>query len=552
MRLSAEGAYLEHYGFIHDPFAARMPGFKFFSARRKQVLGQLHHLARYSQVMQVVTGPLGSGKSLLRQALIATSNKQTVQSIVITPDNLEASGILSQLAMTLGCPRHSTGSILSKAGQLAQQGQQIYLLVDDAHILENEDLLDLLTLAVGNAEGRVHVFLFAEPSLAPRLDALIPDRENCHTLALQPYNLEETSAYLAQRLEGAGSSLDCLTDEQIRQIHKRSGGWPGQINQSARELLIAALPSKGQRSTVGSRSPRLGLRLELPRLTWPSWPSWAAGYRNIGLPRLHLLAILAVLGLMAIALLLQETPTNSSTPTENRTAEDNSNRPETDINGNGQRLPLPLVAEDEPIVREPLPAAAGGESEVLQAPASRRPASTPPATAVPSARSTTPPALATPPAHGRSTPTPAPTPAPERPSAPSAPANNRPAASIAPPPAPTLASATHTGSSTGSGVTAAATAAWYLKQPATHYLLQVLGTRSEQTAQEILRQYGNQFRYFVKNHQGQPLYVVTYGSFSSKELALSAAQKLPPMLQTERAWARPFASVQQEIRPSRL
>ena len=41
--LSADDAFLTHYGFSHDPFAARVPGFKFFPAQRKPVLGQLHH-----------------------------------------------------------------------------------------------------------------------------------------------------------------------------------------------------------------------------------------------------------------------------------------------------------------------------------------------------------------------------------------------------------------------------------------------------------------------------------------------------------------------------
>ena len=64
--LHADEAFLGHYQLSHDPFAPRVPGFKFFPAQRKPVLGQLHHLARYSQLLLVVTGPLGSGKTLLR------------------------------------------------------------------------------------------------------------------------------------------------------------------------------------------------------------------------------------------------------------------------------------------------------------------------------------------------------------------------------------------------------------------------------------------------------------------------------------------------------
>src|SRR3546814_9724586 len=82
--LSADDAFLDHYQFSHDPFAARVPGFKFFPAQRKPVLGQLHHLARYSQLLLAVSGPQGSGKTLLRQALVASTNKQAVLSVVVT------------------------------------------------------------------------------------------------------------------------------------------------------------------------------------------------------------------------------------------------------------------------------------------------------------------------------------------------------------------------------------------------------------------------------------------------------------------------------------
>ena len=54
--LHADEAFLDHYQLSHDPFAPRCPASS-FPAQRKPVLGQLHHLARYSQLMLVVTGP---------------------------------------------------------------------------------------------------------------------------------------------------------------------------------------------------------------------------------------------------------------------------------------------------------------------------------------------------------------------------------------------------------------------------------------------------------------------------------------------------------------
>src|SRR3990167_2832591 len=96
--LHADEAFLDHYQFSPAPFAARVPVFKFFPAKRKPVFGQLHHLARYSQLLLLVCGPLGSGKTLLRQALVASTNKQAVHSVVVSAQGAaDTAGILRQV-----------------------------------------------------------------------------------------------------------------------------------------------------------------------------------------------------------------------------------------------------------------------------------------------------------------------------------------------------------------------------------------------------------------------------------------------------------------------
>ncbi|HEY8331964.1 MAG TPA: SPOR domain-containing protein, partial [Pseudomonas sp.] len=89
---------------------------------------------------------------------------------------------------------------------------------------------------------------------------------------------------------------------------------------------------------------------------------------------------------------------------------------------------------------------------------------------------------------------------------------------------------------------------WYLSQPVGQYTLQLLGTASEGAAQSMVRDGGGEYRYFRKLHQGRPLYVVTYGRFSSPEAAKSAVSALPSRLQAGKPWPRTFASIQQEIR----
>ena len=294
--------------------------------------------------------------------------------------------------------------------------------------------------------------------------------------------------------------MDCLSPEQIHQIQQRSEGWPGRINQAARETLVQA-------STVVQRTKKPHRLIPKANNNWTARIPW-----------LHVLGIVAVLAAILGSLLFQtedSAPQNSASETVKEQA---TQDPALEINGNGQRLPLPLNAEDEPLVREPIAAAAGGESERL-APASQ-PAK------IPAAQATG----GTKPSH-TSPKSQTPTPSKTEPARPSTAPTHKPSADTTRP--------------------AAGFAGWYLKQPATHYLLQVLGTRSEQTAQHVLSLYGKQYRYFVKLHQGEPLYVVTYGNFKDRQTALEATPNLPAQLQTGPPWARSFASVQQEIQQVR-
>ena len=236
-----------------------MPGFKFFPAQRKPVLGQLHHLARYSQLLLlVVTGPLGSGKTLLRQALVASTNKQSVQSVVVSARGAgDAAGVLRQVAQALDVPNAEPNAILKQVVQLGLTGQEVYLLVDDAEQLDESALEALLALAAGTPEGRPHVFLFGESSLIADLEQISGEQELFHVIELQPYEEEETREYLAQRLEGAGAGIELFTAAQISDIHESSDGWPGNINQVARDAMIEAMIAS--RSAV--KRPKMGFTM---------------------------------------------------------------------------------------------------------------------------------------------------------------------------------------------------------------------------------------------------------------------------------------------------
>ncbi|WP_287030878.1 AAA family ATPase [Pseudomonas sp. UBA6310] len=538
--LHADEAFLGFYQFSHDPFAPRVPGFKFFAAQRKPVLGQLHHLARYSQLLLVVSGPEGSGKTLLRQALVASTNKQSVLSVVVSARGAEdAASLLRQVAQGLGMQAADARSIQSQVVQLGLTGQEVYLLVDDAEALKPDALEALLALAQGNADGRAHVFLFGEPSLIARLDDLGDGGEECfHVIELQPYEEEETRAYLARRLEGAGQGIEVLSDDQIADIHAQSEGWPGAINQVARETLIEAMLA--QRGS----GKRAGFAFKLPKK--------------------HLLALVVVFVGVLAAWLMQgqggktpgepapgvaQAPQDQSAGTPAGQAQQGASQegnPAVEFSGSSQPLPLPLVGEAQPVIRSPLAQAAATEDGDEAAAEVPGPAPLPePGAAAPIAAVPAPPVAAAPPVVTAPTASPAPVTQPKS-TPPAAAASNPPAATK--PAAPTTAKV----DKPAAVATAAAPGAdWYRAQPATAFTVQILGSASESSAQAFVRANGDQYRYFKKVFQGKPLYVVTYGSFPSRTAAQAAIKTLPAKVQAGKPWPKTFASIQQEMGASR-
>jgi DamX protein len=551
--LHADEAFLGHYQLSHDPFAARVPGFKFFPAQRKPVLGQLHHLARYSQLLLVVTGPKGSGKTLLRQALVASTNKQSVHSVVVSARGAaEAGGVLRLISQGLSVPQADVGDVLQRVAQLVATGQEVYLLVDDADQLDDASLDAMMALAVGNADGRAHVFLFADANLVPRLELYADGAECFHVIELQAYSEEETREYLAQRLEGAGQGIELFSDRQLADIHLASAGWPGAINLMARESLIdAMLVQRGASQRAGS----------------------GAGFK---LPIKHLLALLVVAAGVAGAWMMQGRsgsvalmPTVAQLPlgqdvaplTPVALAELSAQTgPEIDFAGSSQPLPLSLTGEAQPVIRQPLAQAAGTADvdDAAELPvAVPVGVSTSAAVSVANASSVLPVVVPAPPVTSlplAKVEVPVLTPVLAKPvtstvqALPKAPAAPGVAPKVAAKPAekPPVAVAKVSAATAPKAV--AVGAGWYGAQPSSRYVVQVLGTGVEANAQAFVRQQGVDYHYFKKLLQGKPIYVVTYGSFPTRTAAQASIGNLPAKIKAGKPWPRSIASVQQEIK----
>lgn len=507
--LHADDGYLDWYQFEHDPFLGRGPSFKFFAAKRRPVLVELHHLARYSKLMLVVTGPEGSGKTVLRQALVASS-KEPIKSIVVTAsESADAASMLQQVNAALGLHDSDIAGVLRHIEQLLMTGQEVHVIVDNAECLDQSALLFLQRIAQGVNDACARVFVFSDSSICPLLEKVADNADLHHVITLESWDKDEVAEYLEQRLVAAGQALDVFTEQQLNDIYVQSQGWPGQVNYVAKAVLVEQINRKASSKKAA-----------------------------INLPYKHL-AVLAVLAIALVFVWLMQAPepTETSTQVNLPIVSEQVNQPSEGAKvSETATVELPLALTSEPVVRAPLAQAVNTDDED-SAMMPNEPV--PDVAMVPAPRSvdSTPVPISTPPTEIIK----------ETVVQPVALAQKKPVtpARVAPPPAKPIAVKKPV--ATGL-VGTAGHQQWYKQQAPARYTLQVLGTRTEATAQAFIKQNTAQYHYFRKEHQGQALFVVTYGSFNDRTAAQEAINSLPEKIRNDKPWPRTILSIQQELR----
>uniref|UniRef100_UPI0028B22782 SPOR domain-containing protein n=1 Tax=Pseudomonas sp. TaxID=306 RepID=UPI0028B22782 len=307
--------------------------------------------------------------------------------------------------------------------------------------------------------------------------------------------------------------------------------WPGNINQVARDTLIEAMIA----SRTTAKRPTMGFKM----------------------PKKHVLALSAVV-VVAVAAAVLMPKKGDKAPAEAPAAQaqlplgdgkSNGGNPAIEFSGSSQPMPLPLVGQSQPVMREPLAQAAGMGDGEEGGPADNT--ALQPGNPPPTVTTTAPP-------QGMAA-GPAPTMAQAAPSQPVAPAPKpvatqpaKPVAPAKPAPAPTQVATAKPAAKPAEKPAAGNTGGgWYAGQKPGNYVVQILGTSSEASAQAFVKAQGGDYRYFKKNLQGKPLYVVTYGNFANRDAAVAAIKNLPAKVQAGKPWPRTVASVQQELASAR-
>ena len=275
------------------PFINHAPGKSFFAdPELLQRIGLLQHLVQFSDLLLVVNGPRGSGKTVLLHGLAGNAEEnwricKLNGEIILDQKALLACIADSYKLGTVAVHEDLPRRLVSQWKALQLLGRYPVLLIDNAHCMDSS-LLRILLHLDGNPRAtlhRVRIILFSEVDIGQRLAQEVFDgREEAvltHSMKLPPFSEQQTASYLAFRLAAAGHSGESpFSSHEVHSIHKVSGGLPYRINELAHQILLKQETKSSLPGSTKIVAPKKIVR-------WSHW-RWAA---------LLLAGILAAFGL---------------------------------------------------------------------------------------------------------------------------------------------------------------------------------------------------------------------------------------------------------------
>lgn len=246
-----EPTYLAAYGLTEAPFSLQQNDrFYYLNPALKEQLALLQHYTQYGNLLLLITGERGIGKSSLKQRFINTAQEEWRVCEIQAHTMMDASVLLRQIAQGFGItePPFDASSLYEVLSEqleyLHQQSYEPILIIDDAHELPQDALQSLLYLAEHHSDhdSALRIILFCEPQIETMLEdpAIHSLKERItHSIDIAKLDEAETAEYLRHRLAVAGlDGTSPFTPKLINKIYKASGGIPYKINEYAHQNLL--------------------------------------------------------------------------------------------------------------------------------------------------------------------------------------------------------------------------------------------------------------------------------------------------------------------------
>ncbi len=246
--------YKSYYKLTRNPFELTPDPTCFVpTMRHNEALAALYYGIRRHKGVVVVTGEVGTGKTLLLRCLLQLFKESSEVSYAYLYNcRLTPLEFLHYTVSDFGlsAPDENKSKLILELSRFVTsrgiQGLTTVLIVDEAHNLSMELLeeIRLLSNLETNEDKLLQIVLVGQPELDVKLDSfeLRPLKQRialrAHLSALAP---EETEKYILERLTiaGADSRKDRIfSPGAIKAIHSYSRGFPRLINTICENALI--------------------------------------------------------------------------------------------------------------------------------------------------------------------------------------------------------------------------------------------------------------------------------------------------------------------------
>jgi len=248
--------YKTYFKLARSPFDLTPdPNCYFPTKWHNEALAALYYGVRQHKGFVVVTGEVGTGKTLLLRCLLKLlKESKDVAYAYIFNGRLSPTEFLRYILSDFGLPASgkSKDELLIDLGKFlvsrSLRKMTTVLIVDEAHLL-SADILEevrLLSNLETNDDKLLQIVLVGQPELDEKLDSVglrqLKQRIAVRTL-LGALDVDETKGYIEQRLRiaGEGPHPDPLfPGPTIAEVYRHSRGLPRLINTICENALIAA------------------------------------------------------------------------------------------------------------------------------------------------------------------------------------------------------------------------------------------------------------------------------------------------------------------------
>jgi general secretion pathway protein A len=245
--------YKEFFGLRANPFNVNPdPRYLFLTRHTEEALACLTYGIQSRKGFVLLTGEVGTGKTTLINKLLEWLRLQQVATAFIFNSRLNVPQFLDYMMTDFGIPieSKSKSQILLKLYNWLldryRAGETAVLIVDEAQNLIDEVLeeIRLLTNLETFTEKLLQIVLVGQPELELKLRQ--PHlRQLRQRLTLRakthPLTLDETYAYVSQRLRIAGSNgQPVFQPEALAAVHRYAGGIPRVVNLLCEHALVSA------------------------------------------------------------------------------------------------------------------------------------------------------------------------------------------------------------------------------------------------------------------------------------------------------------------------